>query len=340
MNKIIALAAVFLMVAGMSTAVDRHGPMKTGLFEVQIDDVEVKGWQSVTIPGVSVEQGDYREGNDASDEETTQSNHNIRYVEENVIIETENGKDVNIIQEKTGVADPDVTDEFGNPVPVTLEWSTSEGDAGEYTLTIFMPDGTPVRAKTVTIPGKSIEQDEYRDGNDATHEKKTWGQVTFDDLEMERGVKLGATELHDWIKDIQAGKADEGRKEIAVKLLDEEQTATAYYYVRRRGGEELAGPGEGGKTVGAGQVTEILELAGNGDGNGDEVSEAARRVVNEEGVDASQETSARKGRNPQTGEEIQIPARTVANADTTGNDVEAWLLTVERAQENGRKTVK
>lgn len=100
--------------------VDRHGPMKTGRFEVQIDDVEVAGWQSVTIPG------------------------------------------------------------------------------------------------------KSVEQDEYREGNDAEYAKKTWGQPSFDDLEMERGVKPGATELHDWIKDIQAGKADEGRKEIAVKLLDEE----------------------------------------------------------------------------------------------------------------------
>lgn len=100
--------------------VDRHGPMKTGRFEVQIDDVEVKGWQSVTIPG------------------------------------------------------------------------------------------------------KSIEQDSYREGNDAEFEKKTWGQPSFDDLEMERGVKPGATELHDWIKDMQAGKADESRKEIAVKLLNEE----------------------------------------------------------------------------------------------------------------------
>jgi len=101
-------------------AVDRHGPMKTGRFEVQIDDIAVAGWQTVTIPGISVEQGSYREGND--------------------------------------------------------------------------PD----------------------------YEKKTWGQTTFDDLEMERGVKPGDTKLYDWIKDVQAGKADSGRKEITVKMLDEE----------------------------------------------------------------------------------------------------------------------
>jgi len=99
---------------------DRHGPMKTGLFEVTIDEVEVPGWQTVTIPSISVEQG------------------------------------------------------------------------------------------------------EYREGNEAKHEKKMWGQVTFDDLEMERGVRPGDTELYDWVKDIQAGKADEGRKEIAVKVNNEE----------------------------------------------------------------------------------------------------------------------
>lgn len=103
-----------------SPKADRHGPMKTGRFEVQIDDVEVAGWQTVTIPSISVEQG------------------------------------------------------------------------------------------------------EYREGNDADHEKKLWGQVTFDDLEMERGVKPGDTELYDWVKDIQAGKADEGRKEIAIKVNNEE----------------------------------------------------------------------------------------------------------------------
>jgi phage tail-like protein len=101
-------------------AVDRHGPMRTGRFKVQIDDVEVPGWQSVTIPSRSTEQGEYREGND--------------------------------------------------------------------------PD----------------------------YEKKVWGQTTFDDLEMERGLRPGDTKLHDWVEDIQAGNADSGRKEIAVILLDEE----------------------------------------------------------------------------------------------------------------------
>lgn len=106
---------------------DRHGPLKTGLFEVQIDEVEVPGWQTVTIPGISVEQGSYREGNEAK------------------------------------------------------------------------------------------------------HEKKLWGQVSFDDLEMERGVKPGDTKLHDWFEDVRAGSADAARKEIAVKMQNEEGDAVIQF---------------------------------------------------------------------------------------------------------------
>lgn len=43
---------------------DRHGPMRTGRFTVEIDEVEVAGWRSVTIPSSSTEQGEYREGNE------------------------------------------------------------------------------------------------------------------------------------------------------------------------------------------------------------------------------------------------------------------------------------
>jgi phage tail-like protein len=39
--------------------------MRTGRFKVEIDDVEVSGWQTVTIPGTSIETTDYREGEDS-----------------------------------------------------------------------------------------------------------------------------------------------------------------------------------------------------------------------------------------------------------------------------------
>ena len=39
--------------------------MRTGRFKVEIDDVEVSGWQTVTIPGISTESDTYREGDDS-----------------------------------------------------------------------------------------------------------------------------------------------------------------------------------------------------------------------------------------------------------------------------------
>lgn len=92
----------------------------------------------------------------------------------------------------------------------------------DFTVTI---DGEAIEGwQEVTIPGKSIEQDEYREGNDAEYEKKTWGQPSFDDLEMERGVKPGDTKLHDWFEDVRAGRADEGRREISIRVMDQRGT--------------------------------------------------------------------------------------------------------------------
>ena len=47
---------------------DRHGPMRTGRFVVEIDDVEVPGWRRVTLPSSHTEVGEYREGDEPADE--------------------------------------------------------------------------------------------------------------------------------------------------------------------------------------------------------------------------------------------------------------------------------
>lgn len=54
--------------SGAQTAVDRQSPITTGRFEVRLDDVEVQGWEAVTIPGTTVEQGTYREDSDSDQE--------------------------------------------------------------------------------------------------------------------------------------------------------------------------------------------------------------------------------------------------------------------------------
>ncbi len=88
------------------------------------------------------------------------------------------------------------------------------------------------------IDGFSMHTARYG-GNEATHEKKLWGRATTDDT--------STVDVGDWIKDIQAGKADEGRKELSVVLsvhddtpnFDErtdvpEEAQTSYYYYRKR----------------------------------------------------------------------------------------------------------
>ncbi|MEF8894482.1 phage tail protein [Halodesulfurarchaeum sp.] len=72
----------------------------------------------------------------------------------------------------------------------------------------------------IDLPSRSTEQGEYREGND-TNEKKVWGQTTWEDLKMERSLAPGSSELLDWRRAVEAGKADEGRKEIAVVLMNE-----------------------------------------------------------------------------------------------------------------------
>lgn len=76
--------------------------------------------------------------------------------------------------------------------------------------------------RTVTIPSSSTEQGEYREGDDPDYEKQIWGQTSFDDLEMERGVQPGDTAVFDWRQAVMEGRVDEGRKEVAVVLMDEE----------------------------------------------------------------------------------------------------------------------
>lgn len=76
--------------------------------------------------------------------------------------------------------------------------------------------------RSVTIPSSSTEQGEYREGEEPDWEKKIWGQTTFADLEMERAVQPGDTRIFDWREEVRIGNVDDGRKQVAVILMDEE----------------------------------------------------------------------------------------------------------------------
>ncbi|MEF8779810.1 MAG: phage tail protein [Haloferacaceae archaeon] len=76
--------------------------------------------------------------------------------------------------------------------------------------------------RTVELPRRYTELDEYREEGESDARKQLWGQPEFDDLKMERGVAPGGTELFDWRTAVEEGKVDDGRKEISVTLMDEE----------------------------------------------------------------------------------------------------------------------
>jgi phage tail-like protein len=75
--------------------------------------------------------------------------------------------------------------------------------------------------KRVEIPSQRTQQIEYREGNEAAHQKRLWGKTSYDDLILERGAKKKNGDLYKWRENVQQGKMDEARKNIAVILQDE-----------------------------------------------------------------------------------------------------------------------
>ncbi|MFP8956049.1 phage tail protein [Natrialbaceae archaeon A-CW3] len=90
---------------------------------------------------------------------------------------------------------------------------------GRFIVTIDSVEVSGFRS--VTIPGSSTEQGEYNRGADPNGEQRAWGQTTFSALEMERGVQPGDTRIFDWREDVRSGNLDDGRKAVAITLLDE-----------------------------------------------------------------------------------------------------------------------
>lgn len=85
-------------------------------------------------------------------------------------------------------------------------------------------DGVQVDGfRTIDLPSRGTELVEYQEGDDT--DRTLWGQTSFDDLEMERGLAAAETQLIDWRRTVERGQTDEARKEIAVKIQDEEGQA-------------------------------------------------------------------------------------------------------------------
>ncbi|WP_336035195.1 phage tail protein [Halobacterium yunchengense] len=107
----------------------------------------------------------------------------------------------------------------------------------------------------VTLPSSSVAVEEY-EGGDQT----LWGEVAFDHLEMERNFVPGESTLRDWFADVRAGKVEEGRREIAITVQNEDGTAELQWEFSGAWIEEYAPP-ELDATAGDDAPTETVAVA-------------------------------------------------------------------------------
>ncbi len=75
--------------------------------------------------------------------------------------------------------------------------------------------------QVVDLPARSTKVQEYREGSDSDQQRKLTGQTEYEDLTMVRGARKDDASLYDWRKAIEQGKMEEGRKDLAVVLQDE-----------------------------------------------------------------------------------------------------------------------
>ncbi len=73
----------------------------------------------------------------------------------------------------------------------------------------------------VKLPTQEVDEYDYREGDQAKHAKKLFGDVHYSPLMLARGAEEDNKRLDDWIQAVEDGNEDEARKNIAVVLKDQ-----------------------------------------------------------------------------------------------------------------------
>lgn len=73
----------------------------------------------------------------------------------------------------------------------------------------------------VKLPTQETEQYDYREGNNAKHKKKMFGDTNYSPLVMARGADKQNEKIKDWIQAVEDGKEKKARKDIAVVIMTE-----------------------------------------------------------------------------------------------------------------------
>jgi len=180
-------------------AVDRHGPLKTGKFIVDSTGLELPSGESAEVT-----------------------------------LEWDTGPTTDAVDPGSyalGVAaiPPWERDEWDGPVFGRACTDGTRNDSAVVTVQhgpmrtgrfkLELDGEELVGPAHVDIPSRATEQGEYSEGD--APDEAPWGRTTFDDLEMERGVKPDDTRLYDWHDAVVEGELEQGQKMVTVTLLDE-----------------------------------------------------------------------------------------------------------------------
>ena len=84
--------------------------------------------------------------------------------------------------------------------------------------------------REVTIPDSSQDPVEYREGNEPPTVRKLPGLVKYGNVSLKWGI-TDSLDLYNWRKEIEDGKVNDARKNIAVVILDDEgEVATRWEF--------------------------------------------------------------------------------------------------------------
>lgn len=117
----------------------------------------------------------------------------------------------------------------------------------------------------VAIAETTIEQVDYREGNDPPHARKLSGLTKYGNITLKAGITSGANslELFRWHNDVSAGLIGDRRRNIAISVLDESgKTEMARFVISdcwpvKYDPSDLSGKGNE-------VMIELLELANEG----------------------------------------------------------------------------
>lgn len=72
-----------------------------------------------------------------------------------------------------------------------------------------------------TIPDSTIDSVDYREGTDATHQRKLSGLTKYGNITLKKGL-TDSLDIYNWYKQVAQAGASKARKNISLILIDEE----------------------------------------------------------------------------------------------------------------------